>query len=308
MKISKKIKIFILSLVFMLVPSLALAADEGQIVGVDSQVSAYLIGNEETGEIFYQKDAETPYPIASMSKLMTYLVTKEAMDEGKISMDQKIKVSKKAEELAAPGYSHLGLKEGDQFTVEELLNGLMVVSGNDCAVALAEAVAGSEAKFVRLMNQKAEELNLSSQAYYNASGLQTDNDNQNTSSAIDLFKLCQVIIKKYPEVLDYASIRKIEDKKRDISQESTIPLVDEIKGVDGLKTGSTDEAGYCLTTTVNMKEIDAKDNFRTIGIVMGADSHEARNLAMSDLIYYVSRYYNTKEILNKDVPDRKSVV
>src|SRR5699024_7119637 len=111
-----------------------------------------------------------------------------------------------------------------------------------------------------------------------------------------------LILKKYPEVLEYSKIRKIEDKKKDIDVESTIPLVGEIDGVDGLKTGSTEEAGFCLTSTVDMKELDDKDDFRTIGIVMGCETEEIRELAMTDLIYYVSKYYNSKEILNTNLP------
>lgn len=302
MKIKKKIVIIVFAILVILSPNLALAKEEGQVVGFDSQVKSYIIGNEETGEIFYEKDADKAYPIASMSKLMTYLLSKEAIDKGEISLDQEIKASKEAEELTSPAYSHLGLREGEYYTIDELLTGLMVASGNDCALELANAVSGSEKNFVKKMNQKAKELGLETQSYYNPDGLQTDDDNQNSSSARDLFKLSQIVIKEYPEVLEYSKVRKIEDKKKHIDVKSTIPLVEEIEGVDGLKTGSTEEAGFCLTTTVDMKKLDDKDDFRTIGIVMGSETEEIRALAMTDLIYYVSKYYNSKEILNTNLP------
>lgn len=302
MKIRKKMVSLIFAILLILNPSLAFAKEEEQVVGYDLQVKSYIIGNEQTGEIYYEKNADKAYPIASMSKLMTYLLTKEAIDNGDISLDQKIKASKEAEELTSPIYSHLGLKEGEYYTIEELLTGLMVVSGNDCALELSKAVSGSEEEFVKKMNQKAKDFGLETQSYYNSDGLQTDDDKQNSSSARDLFKLSQLILKKYPEVLEYSKIRKIEDKKKDIDVESTIPLVGEIDGVDGLKTGSTEEAGFCLTSTVDMKELDDKDDFRTIGIVMGCETEEIRELAMTDLIYYVSKYYNSKEILNTNLP------
>lgn len=239
--------------------------------------------------------------MASLSKLMTYLLTKEAIDEGKISLDDKVTVSKEAAEFNSWEYSALGLKEGQIFTVEELLQGLMVVSGNDCAYQLAVTVDDSEAEFARSMNMKASKLGLDSQVYYNASGVQTEEGQENSSSAKDLFKLSQYIIKKYPEILEYAKVREIVDPKHDIKLASTIPLVGEIPGVDGLKTGTTDDAGACLISTVNMKEIDSKDDFRTIGVIMGADQKDTRNSVMSDLIYYVSRYYDSKSVLDKNV-------
>lgn len=302
MEFKEKLGSLLLALLLVFSPSLSFAEEEGQVVGYDSQVKAYIIGNEETGEIYYEKDADKAYPIASMSKLMTYLLAKEAIDEGEISEDQEIKASKKAEELTSWEYSHLGLKEGETYTIRELLEGLMVVSGNDCAYEIARAVSGSEKKFVKKMNDKAKELGLDSQVFYNADGLQTEDDEQNSSSVRDVFKLSQIIIKEYPEVLEYSKIRKIEDKKRDIEKNSTIPLVDEVEGVDGLKTGSTEEAGFCLTTTVDMKKLDANDDFRAVAVVMGAESEEIRNLAMKDLIYYVSKYYNSREVLNTNLP------
>lgn len=303
MKYKKTLRIFILVLCLIVSPIKSFADDDnGQIVGVDDQVKSYLIGNQDDGEIFCEKNADDPLPIASMSKLMTYFLVKDAIKAGEVSMNQKVKISEEAAEYAAPGNSALGIQKDQEYTVEELLQGLMVVSGNDCAYQLSQVVAGRESDFVKLMNQKAADLDLTSQKFYNSSGLQTDDDTQNTSSARDLFNLVRKILEKYPETLEYAKIRKIENKKYDIDKESTIPLVDDIDGVDGLKTGSTDEAGYCLTTTADLKALDEKDDFRVIGIVMGADSTDVRNSAMSDLIYYVTRFYDFKDVVNTEFP------
>lgn len=298
----KKLNLFIiLTFLFFIYPIKSMAANQTQIVGLDKNVKAYLIANEENGDIYYEKNSEESYPMASLSKLMTYLLVKESIDDGKLSMDQEITVGKEAAKFHNWEYSYLGLDEGDVFTVKELLEGLMVVSGNDCAYQLAVTVSKSEIEFARKMNIKAAELGLASQVYYNASGVETEDGQQNSSSAKDLFTLSKYIIDKYPEVLEYAKIRSIVDQRREIDVNSTIPLVGEIPGVDGLKTGSTKEAGYCLVTTTNMQEIDDKDKFRTIGVVLGADQKDTRNKVMSDLIYYVSRYYDSVSVLDKNV-------
>ena len=297
----KKLASLVLTLIMLMMPIKSLAASTGKVVGLDENVKAYLIGNEQTGDIYYQKNADTSYPMASLSKLMTYLLVKESIDEGKLSLKDEVEVDEQAAKFHSWEYSYLGLDEGDIFTIEELLEGLIVVSGNDCAYQLAISVADSESDFARLMNMKASELGLDSQIYYNASGVQTESGNQNSSSANDLFVLSKYIIDKYPEILDYASVRSIVDQRRGIDVSSTIPLVGDIPGVDGLKTGSTEEAGFCLITSVDMKELDNKDGFRTIGVVLGADQKDTRDKAMSDLIYYVSRYYDMLNVLDTNV-------
>lgn len=301
MKYKYKIASLVMAVFIFLMP-VSLAAGQNKIVGLDDNVKSYFIANEESGEVYYEKNADEPRAMASLSKLMTFLLTKEAIENGDISLDTKVKADKEAENLTSWEYSALGVKEGEIYTVDELLKGLIAVSGNDCAYLLANTISVSEAAFAREMNEKAKELDLESQVYYNSSGIETEDGYQNTSSARDLFKLSQYILKTYPDILEYTAIREIKDPARDIDKTSTIPLMDEIKGVDGLKTGTTDEAGYCLVTTIDMRELDAKDDFRAIGVVMGADQKDTRNMVMSDLIYYVSKYFSTRTVLDKNVP------
>lgn len=298
---NKKILSLFLSLILILAPSSSLAAKQSKIVGLDDNVTSYLIGNEKTGDIYYEKNADQSLPMASLSKLMTYLLVKEAVDEGEISLDQEVVASEEAAKFNSWEYSALGLEEGEVFTVEELLEGLIVASGNDAAYQLAVTVADSETEFARAMTMKAAELGLNSQIYYNASGVETESGQENSSSARDLFKLTQHIVEKYPEILEYGQVREIVDPRRNIDVESTVPLIGDIEGVDGLKTGTTDRAGACLITTANMKKLDEKDDFRTIGVVMGADQKDTRDSVMSDLIYYISRYYNLEKVLDKNV-------
>ena len=298
---NKKILSLFLSLILILAPSSSLAANQSKIVGLDDNVTSYLIGNEKTGDIYYEKNADQSLPMASLSKLMTYLLVKEALDEGEISLDQEVVASEEAAKFNSWEYSALGLEEGEVFTVRELLEGLIVASGNDAAYQLAVTVADSETEFARAMTMKAAELGLDSQIYYNASGVETESGQENSSSARDLFKLTQHIVEKYPEILEYGQVREIVDPRRNIDVESTVPLIGDIEGVDGLKTGTTDGAGACLVTTTNMKKLDEKDDFRTIGVVMGADQKDTRDSVMSDLIYYISRYYNLEKVLDKNV-------
>ena len=148
------------------------------------------------------------------------------------------------------------------------------------------------------MNEKAKELGLESQKYYNASGIDTEDDKENVSSARDLYKLSMDLVKKYPDVLNYSSMDEVHIPGKGIKKASTIPLKNEIDGVDGLKTGTTEKAGYCLITTLDMKELDGNDDFRCLGVVLGADEKDIRDSVMSDLIYYVSRYYSCEKVLD----------
>ena len=289
----KKFCAILLSLVLVLLPNYSFA---DRIVGEDDNVKGYIIGVEDSGESLYEKNADEVMPIASMSKIMTYVVVREALDRGEFSLDDEVKVSKNAAELNSWEYSALGLEEDMKIKVNDLLKGLIVVSGNDCAVALAELVAGSEKDFVKLMNEKAEELGLETQTYYNASGIQSKDNKQNSSSARDLFRLSKYAIEKYPELLQYSSMKQIDINTLDIHKPSVLPLVGEIDGVDGLKTGTTEEAGYCIITTCDMQKLDSKDKFRTIAVVMGASSNDVRKSAATDLIYYVSRYFDLFKI------------
>ena len=198
---NKKVISLILSLILILVPLPAFAANQNKIVGLEDNVKSYIIGNEKTGDIYYEKNADESFPMASLSKLMAYLLTKEAIDEGKISLDQEVIASEEAAKFNSWEYSALGLEEGETYTVEELLEGLIVASGNDCAYQLALTVDDSETEFARNMTMKASELGLNSQIYYNASGVDTEDGQENSSSARDLFKLTQHKIEKYPEIL-----------------------------------------------------------------------------------------------------------
>ena len=191
-----KFKKALLSLILILSICFVGTAKSYAIFGIENKTTASLIGDAKSGALFVAENIDEPLSIASISKLMTYYLVKEKIAEGKIKMEDKVKVSKNA---SLEEGSSLDLKEGEEITIKDLLDGLMIVSGNDSAVALAEVVAETESKFVTLMNEKASELGLKHASFSNASGLMK-NGQDNKMSTRDIFQLSKAIIEKYPLV------------------------------------------------------------------------------------------------------------
>lgn len=288
-------RILILSLLFVFIINSTTFA----IIGIENQVSAYLLGDFETGEILEEYNINKPMEIASITKIMTYLVIMEEIQKGSISMEDKIRID---EDIAKIKGSSLKLEEGEIFTVKELLEGLMVVSANDAAYALAKHTAGTEGAFVRKMNEKAKELGLDTAIFFNSTGL-PEGEVQNLMSPKDIFILSRYTINKFPEVLSLATIPQIEIPMRNYKEKNTNPLLKEIEGIDGLKTGFTNKAGYCLVSTLKVCALDGEhEDFRLIGIVMGTESEQKRKEMAKALIQYGLDNYSKKIIANKNVP------
>lgn len=287
-----KFKKALLSLVLILSICFVGTAKSFAIFEIENKTTASLIGDAKSGALFVAENIDEPLSIASISKLMTYYLVKEKISEGKIKMEDKVKVSKNA---SLEEGSSLDLKEGEEITIKDLLDGLMIVSGNDSAVALAEVVAETESKFVTLMNEKASELGLKHASFSNASGLMK-NGQDNKMSTRDIFQLSKAIIEKYPEVLEYAKTTVLEQPSRNFKKESTIPLVGQVEGVDGLKTGHTDEAGYCLVSTMTIKK--GESEFRIISVLMGAKTKADRAQYMKDMLNYAKQNIETRKIID----------
>lgn len=262
------------------------------IFGIEKKTTASLIGDANSGALFIAENIDEALPIASISKLMTFLLVKEKIDEGKFKLEDKVKVSVTA---SSEEGSSLDLKAGEEISIKDLLDGLMIVSGNDAAVALAETVGETESKFVTMMNEKASELGLKNATFTNASGL-TKNGQDNKMSTRDIFTLSKTIIEKYPEVLEYAKTTVLEQPSRNFKKESTIPLVGEVEGVDGLKTGHTDEAGYCLVSTMKIKK--GESEFRIISVLMGAKTKADRAQYMKDMLNYAKQNIETRKLID----------
>lgn len=262
------------------------------IFGIEKKTTASLIGDANSGALFIAENIDEALPIASISKLMTFFLVKEKIAEGKFKLEDKVKVSVTA---SSEEGSSLDLKAGEEISVKDLLDGLMIVSGNDAAVALAELVGETESKFVTMMNDKASELGLKNVTFTNASGL-TKNGQDNKMSTRDIFTLSKTIIEKYPEVLEYAKTTVLEQPSRNFKKESTIPLVGEVEGVDGLKTGHTDEAGYCLVSTMKIKK--GESEFRIISVLMGAKTKADRAQYMKDMLNYAKQNIETRKLID----------
>ncbi|WP_347713823.1 D-alanyl-D-alanine carboxypeptidase family protein [uncultured Parvimonas sp.] len=262
------------------------------IFGIEKKTTASLIGDANSGALFIAENIDEALPIASISKLMTFLLVKEKIAEGKFKLEDKVKVSVTA---SSEEGSSLDLKAGEEISIKDLLDGLMIVSGNDAAVALAETVGETESKFVTMMNDKASELGLKNATFINASGL-TKNGQDNKMSTRDIFTLSKTIIEKYPEVLEYAKTTVLEQPSRNFKKESTIPLVGEVEGVDGLKTGHTDEAGYCLVSTMKIKK--GESEFRIISVLMGAKTKADRAQYMKDMLNYAKQNIETRKLID----------
>lgn len=244
----------------------------------------------QTGKILYEKNSNEKFAPASMTKMMSLLLIMENIDNGNLKMDEVIKVSKNASSM---GGSQIFLKENEQMTVEDLLKGITIGSANDATVALAERIAGTEDAFVKLMNDKVKELNLKNTNFKNCTGLDEIN---HYSSAYDMSIIAKELV-KHKTILEFSSIYETYLRKGTENEfwlVNTNKLVRFYNGVDGLKTGYTDEAGYCLTATIN------KDNMRVIAVVMGEPTSNVRNDEVSNLIDYGYNLYQREIYLTKE--------
>ncbi|QKY69247.1 D-alanyl-D-alanine carboxypeptidase family protein [Lentibacillus sp. CBA3610] len=253
----------------------------------DSQ-SAMLI-ERDTGKVLFDKNSHEKLPPASMTKVMTLLLIMEALDEEKITKEETIRVSERA---ASMGGSQVFLETGEEMTVEDLLKAVAVASANDASVALAERIAGSEKAFVEQMNEKAKALDLENTQFQNTTGLPAE-DHYSTSH--DMAIMAKELL-KYESVTEYTSL--YEDYLREGEEDefwlvNTNKLVNSYPGVDGLKTGYTNEAKYCLTAT------GEQDDMRVIAVVMGADTTKERNGDITNMLDYAFNHFETENLYDK---------
>ncbi len=303
----KKILAMVLVLIFAIsLDSTNLAANDNINLAIyDSNVSSMFAANVDTGDIYYERNADKAKAIASTSKLMTYLVVKDDISQGKYRLEDTIQVNKDIASFAKPGYSRMELKQGEVISVDDLLKGLMVVSGNDAAVALAVKSSGSERAFVEKMNAKAKELGLSTAVFVNSSGLTVEkksNDkivkSYNMMSAKDMFKLSQHIVKKYPEIEEYSQMEGLSMPERNFYGQKTHNIDTLVPGLLGLKTGTTYEAGNCFIGYVDMNQFDKGQKYKIITVVYGADTKKTRKKATADLVNYVNNSYRYRDLLS----------
>lgn len=251
--------------------------------------SAILI-EASTGKIIFEKNSHEKLAPASMTKMMSMLLIIESIESGIIKWDDVITVSANASGM---GGSQILLETGEQMKVEDLFKGVAVMSGNDAVVALAEAVAGSVDEFVAMMNKRAKELGLKDSNFKNPHGL---DDANHYSSAYDMSLIAKELV-KYDKVLEFTKIyedylRKGTDKE--LWLVNTNKLVRFYPGVDGLKTGYTSTAGYCLTATAY------KNDMRLIAVAMGEETSAKRNAEISSMLDYGYAQYKVDTVVKKD--------
>lgn len=241
----------------------------------------------DTGEILYSKNASEVLPPASMTKIMSMLLIMERIDNKTLSLTDEVTISENA---ASMGGSQVFLQAGETYKVEELLKGIAIASGNDAVVAMAEKVSGSVSDFVALMNEKAKSLGLTNTKFLNPHGLDTEG---HVTTAHDMAIIARELI-KHTSILKFTSIYEDYLKKNDGSSiwlVNTNKLVRFYDGVDGLKTGFTKNAGYCLTSTAK------KNNTRFITVVMGAETSDKRSSDTVNMLNYGFNTYETKILL-----------
>lgn len=273
---------------FIMISSLfsqAVTAEEKQTDLSDDSKSAILI-ERDTGAILYDKNIHEKLPPASMTKIMTMLLIMEALENGKLSMDEKVTAS---EHAASMGGSQIFLEPGEEMTVKEMLLGIALASANDASVAMAEKISGSEEQFVNLMNEKAKSLGLKNTHFKNTTGLPAKD---HYSTAHDMAMMAKELL-IHEEITDFTKLyegylRENTDKKFWLV--NTNKLVRFYPGVDGLKTGFTAEAKYCLTATAK------KDGMRVIAVVFGAPTSKSRNAQVTKMLDYSFAQYATHSI------------
>lgn len=270
-------------------------------INMEENLRSYILADFETGQVLESYNIDEVIEIASISKLMTYLVVMDYISSGDISLGDEIIIDR---DIAKIGGSSLKLKEGEVFTVEDLLKAAIIVSGNDAAYALSKHVAGTEVEFTELMNEKAKEIGLNSAMFYNSTGLPVYEINQqNKMTILDIFKLSQHIIKSYPQILEISSLRAMKMVDRDFYGRNTNPLLMKVKGVDGLKTGFTNAAGWSYASTFNIEEIkNETKELRLISIVMGCEDMDTRNIIARFLVESAINNYSHKILLDEKLP------
>lgn len=275
--------------ILLITPIMSIKAENATTTDLAPSAKSAILIEATTGEIIYEKNSHEKLAPASMTKMMSMLLVVESIEKGIISWDQMITVSENASKM---GGSQILLETGEQMSVSDLFKGVAVMSGNDAVVALAESIAGTEEEFVNMMNKRAKELGLTDTQFKNPHGL---DDANHYSSAYDMSLIAKELV-KHEKIFEYTSIyedylRKGTDKE--LWLVNTNKLVRFYPGVDGLKTGYTETAGYCLTATAK------KNNMRLIAVAMGEPDSSTRNSEITAMLDYGFAQYMATELLNK---------
>ena len=268
----------------------------------DTNSRQAIVVDMDSNRIVYEKNSMTPTAMASLSKMMTLLVTFDALKTRKVSLNDQVGII--ASDVNREG-TNMKLNDGDVISLDVLLDSMMIISANDSALAVARHVGGDYQTFVEMMNSKAGEIGMENTKFYNPNGLPifVEKDGQtvtyeNTTTARDVMLLSKYLYENYErELTRITSKRRFVNTIKQIDEENTNPILSLLKEADGLKTGFTDKAGYCLAYSVKINR-DANNEIdnRLIGVSMGAPSKEARRDAAFNTMSFIKSRYKTKRL------------
>jgi serine-type D-Ala-D-Ala carboxypeptidase (penicillin-binding protein 5/6) len=264
-------------------PKSTAAASIGIPTAPQVEARTYIVVDYRTDKVLAAKDATARVEPASLTKLMTAYIVFQELAAGKLKLDEQVTVSEHA--WRSEG-SRTFIELGKPVTVQDLILGMIVQSGNDATIALAERIAGTEDTFAQMMNANAQRLGMTGSHYENSSGLPSP---QHYTTARDLSLLANAMIREYPQYYKWFSVREFEHNG--IKQQNRNGLLEKDPTVDGLKTGHTDSAGYCLVTS------SLRDGMRLVSVVMGSTSMKARENASAALLNYGFTFYDTKLVV-----------
>jgi len=290
----KRLCIFLLFLILFGNISIVSASED-----IISNAKSGLLMEISTGKIIYEKNVDEKLAIASMTKMMSQILILETIESGKLSWDKIVKVSSNA---AGFGGSQIYLQPGEEMSVEDIFKGISMASANDGTVALAEEIAGSEEEFVKMMNNKVKELGLKNTVFKNSTGLDEDG---HYSSSYDMAIIARELLTKHPKILEYSSVYEDylrEDTANKFWLVNTNKLVRFYEGADGLKTGHTDNAGYCMAVTAK------RGDTRYLAVVLGEETAAVRNQEVTNLLDYGFNNFNLNVLKKKgEVVDTKKI-
>ncbi|AXF57810.1 D-alanyl-D-alanine carboxypeptidase family protein [Salicibibacter kimchii] len=283
----KKVMAIALSSVLLFLPQMASGEEES--TEMAEETGAAILMEVDTGEVLYKKNEHEALPPASMTKIMTMLLIMEDIANDELSFDEMVTTSEKA---ASMGGSQIFLETGEEMSVRDMLKAIAIASGNDASVAMAEHISGSEETFVERMNERAEELGLEDTTFYNSNGLPADG---HETSAHDLAVMARELL-QYEEITSFTGV--YDDYLRQGTDEefwlvNTNRLLKFFDGMDGLKTGFTNESKYGLTATAK------RDDMRLVTVVMGAETPKMRNADVSELLNYGFANYQVEPMFDQ---------
>ena len=262
-------------------------------------VNTAILMDYNSGKILYELEPDLSIYPASMTKIMTSIIAFDLLKQGKISLEDQVIVSEKAWRMSQSGFSSMFIMLNDSVTIEELLKGIIIVSGNDACVTLAEGIAGTEENFVEMMNEKAEEIGLSNTSFANSSGLE---DSRNFSTVRDIATMSKYLIVNYPKYYEYFKETEFTWDRTGgdpIKQGNRNPLLYKNIGADGIKTGYLASEKYSLAASV------IGEKRRVISVISGSQTKKARSLDSIKLISWGLRNTTTYEIAEKNIPNFK---